>query len=86
MLMSSFHIVLPHVICFALSHMHMHLHYIHRFFHMSYPMLLLSSHIISLHCVLFALICCLHGKGLLNKCCCRINLKVIQMKVSCKAG
>jgi hypothetical protein len=56
----------------------MHLHYLY-IFHM------LSFHINYLHCVLFALIHCLHGKGLLNKCCCRINPKVIQMKASHKA-
>ena len=49
-------------------------------------MSLLSSHIISFYWVLFALMCCLHGKGLLNKCCCRINPKVIQMKANRKAG
>ena len=47
---------------------------------------MLSFHIISLHCVLFALIHCLHDKGLLNKCHCQINPKVIQMKASRKAG
>jgi hypothetical protein len=86
MLMSSFHIVFPHFICLALSHMLTHLYYIHRFFCMSYSMSLLSSHSISFYWVLFALICCFHGKGLLNKCCCRINPKVIQMKASRKAG
>ena len=47
---------------------------------------MLSFHIISLYCVLRTLIYFLYGKGLLNKCCCRINPKVIQMKVSRKAG
>ena len=63
-----------------LSHMFMHLHCTCTFFHM------LSFHITSLHCVFFALINCLHVKGLLNKCLCQINPKVIQMKVSRKAG
>jgi hypothetical protein len=75
MLISSFHIVPPHGICFVLSHMSMHLHYICRFFHVPYSMLPLSLHIISLCCMLFALIYCVHGKGLVNKCYCQINQK-----------
>jgi hypothetical protein len=61
-----------------LSHMFMHLHYTGTFFDM------LSFHITSLHCLLFILIHCLHGKGLLNKRICQINPKVIQMKASRK--
>ena len=99
MLITSFPIVLPHVICLALSHMPMHLYYIHRFSHMPthlyyihrlshvpYSMLLLPSHIISLYSwLLHALIYCLYGKGLLNNCYCQINPKVIQMKDNHKA-
>jgi hypothetical protein len=68
--------MLCHILC-SISHVHASTCIL---FHV------LSFHIISLHCVLFALIYCLHGKGLLNKCCCQINPKVIQMKASRKAG
>jgi hypothetical protein len=75
MLISSFHIVSSHVICFVLSYMFMHLYYICRFFHKLYSMLLLAFHIISLHCMLFAFIYCVHDKGLVNKCYCQFNPK-----------
>jgi hypothetical protein len=64
-----------HILC-SISHVHASTC---TFFHVTYSTLLVLAWL------LHALIYCLYGMGLLNKCCCRINLKVIKMKANYKA-
>ena len=69
-----------HVICHILCSISHVLASTHIFFHVIYSILFQRSWL------LHVLIYCLFGKGLLHKCCCRINPRVIQIKPGIRLG